>query len=146
MLVLAPMGEDLTKPNLLPQSFKNFQYHFIFGNAIWLTIIGLFIFYSAVSLKINRVYFGVIGWLLSLQFFIRESGINRGTPILAIGNPWVRSFYIITTLGAIGSILAGIFAKSSEERGQKISRGFWLGIGFGIGVSVLITLITYLPQ
>jgi len=140
-LVLAPIDENLTNPNLVPESFITFQYHFFFGASIWLTIIGLSILYFAFTLKINRAYIGVIGWLVSLQFFIRGGDIRRGTPRLELENHWVRSFYIITTLGAIGSILAGIFTKSSEKREQMISLGFRLGIGLGIGISVLLTLM-----
>jgi len=135
-LVLAPIDENLTDPKLVPEPLITFQYYFFSGASIWLTIIGLSILYFAFTLKINRAYIGVIGWLVSLPFFIR-----RGFPRLALENHWVRSFYIITTLGAIGSILAGILAKSSKKREQMISLGFRLGIGLGIGMSVLLTIM-----
>jgi len=140
-LVLAPIDEHLTNPNLAPEPLISFQYYFFSVASIWLTSIGLAILCFAFALKIKKAYMGVIGWLLSLPFFIRAGDIWRGTPRLELENHWVRSFYIITTLGAIGSILAGILTKSSEKREQMISLGFWLGIGLGIGISVLLTLI-----
>jgi hypothetical protein len=66
---------------------------------------------------------------------------------LELGNFWVLSFYIITTLGAIGSILGRMVTKSSEKRELMKSKDFWWGIGLGIGVSVLLAFIlTFLPK
>lgn len=146
-LVLAPTGENLTNSNIIPESFVNFQYLFIVGNSIWLTLIGLSLLFSAFTLKIHRAYIGVLGWLGFLLFAIERGAIFSKAyqlPIVVFG---VRYFYLITTLGAIGSILAGILARSSEKREQMISLGFRLGIGLGIGISVLFTLIiTFVPQ
>ena len=71
----------------------------------------------------------------------------RENNILPIGNFWVNTFYLATTLGAVGSILARIFTRSVEKREARISRGFKVGIGLGIGISVFLPLVVrILPQ
>jgi hypothetical protein len=108
----------------------------------------LSVLFFAVILKINRAYIGVVGWLVSLPLLFQASDPPKGILIGELNDLSIIGalIFIITSLGAIGSILAAISAKSIDKREQIISRGFWWGIGLGISSIVLTVLILLFSQ